>query len=135
MCKNHPPRFWLMLSSRSGPDANRIRHVYWVTISHCGAQHHSDALRTLALWLNVIHSVTRKLTPVEPWQIVHHNVTLFIEGVITARVVVIVVRELFSLVTSAICVRIRGQRSEVTKIVYHMTQVFRLLHSEFVGTI
>ena len=51
----------------------------------------------------------------------------------------VVVRELFSLVTSAICVRIRGQRSEVTKIVYHMTQVFRLLlrshHSDFVGTI
>ena len=49
------------------------------------------------------------------------------------------VRELFSLVMSAICVRIRGQRSEVTKIVYHMTEVFRLLlrshHSEFVGTI
>ena len=54
-------------------------------------------------------------------------------------VVVVVVRELFSLVTSAICVRIRGQSSEVTKIVYHMTQVFRLLlcshHSDFVGTI
>ena len=26
---NHPARFWPMLSSRSGPDANRIRHVYW----------------------------------------------------------------------------------------------------------
>ena len=54
-------------------------------------------------------------------------------------VVVVVVKELFSLVASAICVRIRGQRSEVTKIVYHMTHVFRLLlrshHSEFVGTI
>ena len=53
--------------------------------------------------------------------------------------VVVVVRELFSLVPSAICVRIRGQRSEVTKTVYHMTQVFRVLlrshHSEFVGTI
>ena len=100
-----------MLSSRSGPDANRIRHVCWVTTSHCGAQH-------LALWLNVIHSVTRKLTLVEPWQIVHHNVTLFIEGVITTRVVVVVVRELFSLVTSAICVRIRGHWSEVTKLVF-----------------
>ena len=47
------------------------------------------------------------------------------------------VRELFSLVTSRdLCA---DQRSEVTKIVYHMTQVFRLLlrshHSEFVGTI
>ena len=54
-------------------------------------------------------------------------------------VVVVVVRELFSLVTSVICVRIRGRRSEVTKIVYHMTQDFRLLlrsqHGEFVGTI
>ena len=54
-------------------------------------------------------------------------------------VVVVVVRELFSLVTSVICVRIRGQRSEVAKIVYHMTQVFCLLlrshHSEFVVTI
>ena len=43
---------------------------------------------------------------------------------------VVVVRELFYLVTSAIC---------VTKIVYHITQVFYLLlrshHSEFVGTI
>ena len=50
----------------------------------------------------------------------------------------VVVRELFSLVTSVtdLCA---DQRSEVTKIVYHMTQVFRLLlrshHSEFVETI
>ena len=29
MCKNHPAHFWPMLPSRSGPDANRIRHVYW----------------------------------------------------------------------------------------------------------
>ena len=28
MCKNHPARFWPMLPSRSGPDTNRIRHVY-----------------------------------------------------------------------------------------------------------
>ena len=28
--KNHPARFWPMLPSRSGPDVNRIRHVYWV---------------------------------------------------------------------------------------------------------
>ena len=60
---------------------------------------------------------------------------------VSTRVVVVVVvfRELFYLVTSAFYVRIRGHRSEVTKIVYHMTQVFRLLlrsyHSEFVGTI
>ena len=51
----------------------------------------------------------------------------------------VVVRELVSLMTSAICVLIRGQRSEVTKSVHHMTQVFRLLlrshHSEFAGTI
>ena len=39
-------------------------------------------------------------------------------------VVVVVVRELFSLVLSAICVRIRGHRSEVTKIVYHVAQLF-----------
>ena len=52
---------------------------------------------------------------------------------------VVVVMELFSLVTSAICVRIRGHRSEATKIVYHMAHAFRLLlrsyHSEFVRTI
>ena len=29
MYKNHPARFWPMVSSRSGPDANRIWHVYW----------------------------------------------------------------------------------------------------------
>ena len=49
------------------------------------------------------------------------------------------VRELFSLVTSAIFVRIRGHRSEITKIVYHMAQVLRLLlrsyHGGFIGTI
>ena len=63
----------------------------------------------------------------------HHVVSVIAR--VSGRVVVVVVRELFSLVTSAICVRIRGQ----TKIVYHMTQVFCLLlrshHSEFVGTI
>ena len=32
MCKNRPARFWPLLPSRSGPDANRIRHVFWVTI-------------------------------------------------------------------------------------------------------
>ena len=51
----------------------------------------------------------------------------------------VVVRELFSFVTSAICMWIRGHKSEVMKIVYHMAQVFRLLlrsyHSGFVGTI
>ena len=46
-------------------------------------------------------------------------------------VVVVVVRELFSPGTSAICVRIRGHRSEVTRIVYHMGQVY----SGLVGTI
>ena len=36
VCKNHPARFWPMLPSRSGPDANRIRHVYWeVTRGGC----------------------------------------------------------------------------------------------------
>ena len=33
-------------------------------------------------------------------------------------------RELFSLVTSAIYVRIKGHRSEDMRIVYHMAQVF-----------
>ena len=27
VCRNHPARFWPMLPGRSGPDANRIRHV------------------------------------------------------------------------------------------------------------
>ena len=39
-------------------------------------------------------------------------------------VVVVVIRKLFSLVTSVISVQIRGHRSEVTRIVYHTTQVF-----------
>ena len=67
------------------------------------------------------------------------DIVIMILARVSGWVGVVVVRELFSLVTLAICVRIRGQRSEVTKIVYHMTQVFRLLlrshHSEFVGTI
>ena len=36
MRKNHPARFWPMLSSRSGPDANRIRHVYWAVTNTSG---------------------------------------------------------------------------------------------------
>ena len=32
MCKNHPARFRPVLPSRTGPAANRIRHVYWVAI-------------------------------------------------------------------------------------------------------
>ena len=51
----------------------------------------------------------------------------------------VVVRELFSLVMSAIYVWIRGHRSEVMKIVYHRARVFRLLlrsyQSGFIGTI
>ena len=53
----------------------------------------------------------------------------------------VVVRELFSLVTSAICVQIRGHRSEVMRTVYTdgLSHGFRLLlrsyHSGFVGTI
>ena len=54
-------------------------------------------------------------------------------------VAAVVVRELFSLMTSAICVWIRGHGSDVKKIVYHMAQVFCLLlhsyHSGFAGTI
>ena len=49
------------------------------------------------------------------------------------------VRELFSLLTSVICVPIRAHRSEVIKIIYHMAPVFHLqlhsYHSGFVGTI
>ena len=55
--------------------------------------------------------------------VIYHHYAVVIERVST-RVVVVVVRELLSLVTSAICVRIRGHRSEVTRIVYHMAQVF-----------
>ena len=33
VCKNHPARFWPTLASRSGSDANRIRHVYWASVS------------------------------------------------------------------------------------------------------
>ena len=29
VCMNNRARFWLTLPSRSGSDANRIRHVYW----------------------------------------------------------------------------------------------------------
>ena len=54
----------------------------------------------------------------------------------------VVVRELFSLVTSAICVRIRGHRSDVTRIVYTdgLSQVFvcccvLTTLSGFIGTI
>ena len=43
---------------------------------------------------------------------------------VSTRVTVVVVRELFSLLTSAICVRVRGHRSEVMKIVYHMVHLF-----------
>ena len=41
-------------------------------------------------------------------------------------VVVVVVRELFFLVTSVICVRIRGRGSEVTITPYHIRSDFRL---------
>ncbi len=58
--------------------------------------------------------------------VIYHHYALVIERVSTRVVVVlvVVVRELLSLVTSAICVRIRGHRSKVTRIVYHMAQVF-----------
>ena len=57
--------------------------------------------------------------------VIYHHHALVTERVSTRVVVVVVaVRELLSLVTSAICVRIRGHRSEVTRIVYHMAQVF-----------
>ena len=57
--------------------------------------------------------------------VIYHHYALVIERVSTRLVVVVVVvRGLLSLVTSAICVRIRGHRSEVTRIVYHMAQVF-----------
>ena len=34
VCNNHPARFWPLLPSQSGPDANQIQQVYWVTV-HC----------------------------------------------------------------------------------------------------
>ena len=43
MCKNHPARFRPMLHSRSGPDANRIRHVY---CGNTGSLH-----RAYCLWV------------------------------------------------------------------------------------
>ena len=43
---------------------------------------------------------------------------------VSTRVTVAVVRELFSLLTSTICVRVRGQRSEVMRIIYHMVHLF-----------
>ena len=52
-----------------------------------------------------------------------HPHSVIVERVST-WVVVVVIRELFSLVTSVICVRIRGHRSEVKRIVYHIAQVF-----------
>ena len=41
VCRNHPARFWPVLPGRSGPDANRIRHVYWgvTTASPSPAKH------------------------------------------------------------------------------------------------
>ena len=33
-CQNHRVRFWPTFPSRSGSDANRIRHVYWLP-HHC----------------------------------------------------------------------------------------------------
>ena len=57
---------------------------------------------------------------------------------VSTRVVVVVVRERFSLVMSAIWVWIRGHRSEVTRLVYHMAQVFVyccILTTGFVGPI
>ena len=56
---------------------------------------------------------------------------------VRTRVVVVVVRELLFLVTSVICVRIRGRGSEVTTISYHFCSDFRLqlrsYRSGFVG--
>ena len=45
---------------------------------------------------------------------------------VRTRVVVVVVRELLFLVTSVICVRIRGRGSEVTTTPYHIRLDFRL---------
>ena len=43
VCRNHPARFWPMLPSRSGPDANRIWHIY----GDCLGQVNTDASQTL----------------------------------------------------------------------------------------
>ena len=55
MCKNHLARFWPVLPSQSGSDANRIQHVYW------------DAywlLRTVMVTdiLNHVHRLLRAVT-------------------------------------------------------------------------
>ena len=47
--------------------------------------------------------------------------------------IVVVVRELFSLVTSAICVWVRGYDDCLPHDVFHL--LLRSHHSEFVGTI
>ena len=54
-----------------------------------------------------------------------HANSLIVKRVRT-RVVVVVVRELLLLVTSMICVRIRGRGSEVTTTPYHIRLDFRL---------
>ena len=50
MCKNRPARFCgSMLPSRSGPDANRIRHVYWEESSiHWAPKQHNKAAQPKA---------------------------------------------------------------------------------------
>ena len=47
VCTNHPARFWPMLRSRSGPDANRIRHVYWVHSAVMKKGQSSNSARTV----------------------------------------------------------------------------------------
>ena len=49
VCKKHPARFWPMLPSRSGPDANRILYVYWDSRTYvagtprCSGRHKTHA--------------------------------------------------------------------------------------------
>ena len=67
------------------------------------------------------------LCPFSSWANIWNIFTMYIllERVSTqVAVVVVVVRELFSLVMSAICVWIRGRKSAVMRIVYHMAPVF-----------
>ena len=44
VCKKHPVHFWPMLPSRSGPDANQIWHVYWVTTRPMKTEHQEQSL-------------------------------------------------------------------------------------------
>ena len=56
----------------------------------------------------------------------HHQYHKFKRVTTRVVVVVVMVKELLFLVTSVICVRIRGRGSEVTTTPYHIRSDFRL---------